>query len=73
MSRAPNGTGTELGNRGRERKQINVVVNPRTHAAVSRCQAILVEQEQRAVGRLEVLDKAVAHYLEHLHETTQSE
>ena len=68
--RAPNGTGTELGNRGRERVQVNVVVNRRTHARIAACQDILVAQEERAVGRLEVLDKAVAHYLEHLQDET---
>ena len=57
--RAPNGTGTELGNRGRERRQINCVVNPRTHAAMRRCQEILTEQEQRAITKLETLDRAV--------------
>ena len=66
MSRAPNGTGIMLGNRGYERKAVNVQVNGRTHRRIQECQVLLVQREQRAVSKLETMDRAVACLLEAL-------
>ena len=56
----------ETGNRGFERKYVNIQINGRTHKRLQQVQVLLVAMEERGVSKLEAMDKAVACLLEQL-------